>query len=545
MTSGERRAVGRLAPALVVLAILFSVAVRIRLADVPFERDEGEYAYAGQLVLQGVPPYDLAYNMKFPGTYYAYAAILAVFGESPRGVHLGLLLVNAATIVFVFLLGRRLLGEFPGAVAACAFALLSLDSWIMGIFAHATHFVALPVTAAAWLLLRPRAAETRRALLAVGAILGGAVLMKQHALVYLPFGAALVAWNALRQSPGAWRAAAARVGWLAAGAAAPFGVVVGLFLAQGVLGRFWFWTFRYASEYVSEIPLAEAPQRFMIAIAKVSQADRAIWVAAALGFAALWIPGWSRESRVVICGLLAASLLAVCPGFHFREHYFIVLLPVVGILVGLAAGVALRALETITSANVSRLVVGFGCLVLAASYVVPERDYLFHWSPSFVSRVRYGPNPFVESPEIARYIRERTTADDRIAVIGSEPQIYFYARRRSATGYIYMYPLMEPQKFAATMQDEMIRQIQQAHPLYLVSTTIRTSWLTQPDSDERILEWSDAYTAACYDLVGVADVHSKDTTSIVWDEAVRTYHPLSANLVFTYRRKSEAPCVAP
>jgi hypothetical protein len=65
--------------------------VRLKFADVPLERDEGEYAYAGQLILHGVPPYTLAYNMKFPGTYYAYAALMAVFRpiggrHSPRPV---------------------------------------------------------------------------------------------------------------------------------------------------------------------------------------------------------------------------------------------------------------------------------------------------------------------------------------------------------------------------------------------------------------------------------------------------------------------------
>jgi hypothetical protein len=59
------------------------VYVRVRLASIPLERDEGEYAYAGQLILDGIPPYVLAYNMKFPGTYYAYAALM-VFGQTLR-----------------------------------------------------------------------------------------------------------------------------------------------------------------------------------------------------------------------------------------------------------------------------------------------------------------------------------------------------------------------------------------------------------------------------------------------------------------------------
>src|SRR2546427_12321482 len=50
--------------ALVLLVILLFSLVRIRLRDMPLERDEGEYAYAGQLILEGVPPYQLAYNMK-------------------------------------------------------------------------------------------------------------------------------------------------------------------------------------------------------------------------------------------------------------------------------------------------------------------------------------------------------------------------------------------------------------------------------------------------------------------------------------------------
>ena len=69
----------------VVATILLVVVVRFRLLDLPLERDEGEYAYAGQLMLQGVPPYQLAGNMKFPGTYGAYAIIMAVTGERADG----------------------------------------------------------------------------------------------------------------------------------------------------------------------------------------------------------------------------------------------------------------------------------------------------------------------------------------------------------------------------------------------------------------------------------------------------------------------------
>ena len=44
----------------VTLVIVATALLRIHLIEVPLERDEGEYAYAGQLMLQGIPPYKLA-----------------------------------------------------------------------------------------------------------------------------------------------------------------------------------------------------------------------------------------------------------------------------------------------------------------------------------------------------------------------------------------------------------------------------------------------------------------------------------------------------
>ena len=59
-----------------------TIASRIRLLGIPLERDEGEYAYAGQLMLKGIAPYKLVYNMKFPGTYAAYAVMMSIFGQN-------------------------------------------------------------------------------------------------------------------------------------------------------------------------------------------------------------------------------------------------------------------------------------------------------------------------------------------------------------------------------------------------------------------------------------------------------------------------------
>jgi len=524
------------------LVIALAALVRLRLTDVPLERDEGEYAYAGQLILKGVPPYLEAYNMKFPGTYYAYALIMALFGQTARGIHVGLMLVNAATALIVFATARRLAGDFCAPVAATAFVILSLDRWILGIFAHATHFVILPALGGLLLLLVARESERLWPSLAGGTLLGAAVLMKQHALVFVPLGVGLIAWPTTGESRAGWTRTTAKAALLCIGTALPLGIVAALLYRQGVLDRFWLWAVRYAKEYVSEVPLSFAWTVLSDRFAKATESTLVLWLVAAAGLVALAVDRWPPLTRFFVFGLLAMSFLGVCPGFYFREHYFILLLPAIALLVGIAAVSVRRLLSRRYSPAASLNVTVAVFAALAVLFVVRERSYLFSMTPRELIRSRYGTNPFVEAIEIARYIKEHTNERDRIMVVGSEPEIYFYADRVSASGYIYTFPLMEPQPYAARMQEEMIREINAAHPKFLVIVDVYTSWLARPESSRQIIEWSKQYVRECYELVGVADVISQHETRLAWDGAARDYRPTSHDIVYTYRRTSEAPC---
>jgi hypothetical protein len=147
-------------------------------------------------------------------------------------------------------------------------------------------------------------------------------------------------------------------------------------------------------------------------------------------------------------------------------------------------------------------------------------------------------NPFPESLQIARYLREHTTANDTIAVVGSEPEIYFYAGRTAATSYIYMYGLMENQPFADAMQAEMIRQIEKTRPKYIVMVNTPASWLRSQNSSDLILRWAAGYLPAEYVSVGIIDILSLTETVFLWDSQVTGYSPESVSSVIVYKRKS-------
>ena len=126
---------------------------------------------------------------------------------------------------------------------------------------------------------------------------------------------------------------------------------------------------------------------------------------------------------------------------------------------------------------------------------------------------------------IADYISRHTTPEQRVAVIGSEPQIYFYAKRLSATRYIYTYDLVEPTPFALQMQQEMCREIKAARPEFIVFVHVDASWLAEPNSSRFIYQWAAGYVGNHYRLVGLADIVSATRTDYYWGDRAAQAHP--------------------
>jgi hypothetical protein len=128
-------------------------------------------------------------------------------------------------------------------------------------------------------------------------------------------------------------------------------------------------------------------------------------------------------------------------------------------------------------------------------FALAERRFLLTMTPAAACRDMYGGEAFAQAPDVGRYLRSHTLPTETIAVLGSEPEIYFYAQRMSATGYIYTYPLLEPQPFALGMQQQMAREIEAARPVYVVWVEIDNSW-TQPqdvDPPRFIFDWWTTY----------------------------------------------------
>ncbi|MFZ1005841.1 MAG: glycosyltransferase family 39 protein [Candidatus Sulfotelmatobacter sp.] len=520
---------------LLAMVILFFSLIRIRLLNFPLERDEGEYAYSGQLMLQGIVPYSLAYNMKLPGTYAAYALIMAAFGESPAGIHAGLLLTNAATVILLFLLAKKLFGPLAGLAAGSSYALLSTSESVLGLAGHATHFVVLPALTGILILLH--AIESKRIVLYFlsGFLLGLAFLCKQPGLFFVLFGALFLSameWRVERD----WHGLARRLGIYSVGAIILFALTCVVLLFAGALGKMWFWTFSYGTQYASALTFSEGWQQFSETASSVVESAAFVWILAAIGLAALaWDSRTWRHAAFTI-GFLLFSWAAVCPGFYFRQHYFILVLPAVCLFIGIAVSSAAHELSQYLPSAAATAIPLLILLSAIAFSVAGQSDIFFRFSPLTACRAVYGNNPFPEAQVISEYLNQHSSPNARIAVIGSEPEVYFYSRRHSATGHIYTYPLVEPQKYAMDMQKDMAREIENSRPEYMVFVQVISSWIASPESSTFILDWSHKYAADHYEMVGIVD-ETDPQTQYVWGDSAKSYHVKSDASIGVFKRK--------
>lgn len=520
------------------LAVILALVTlfRVRMLGLPLERDEGEYAYVAQQMLRGVPPYLETYSMKLPGIYAIYALFLAIFGESTEAIHLGFLLTNLATIVLVFVLARKLFGLAAAVASAASYALLSAGWAVYGTAAHATHFVVAPALGGILFLLRGIDHRRHIDLFWSGLLMGVAFTMKQPGILFAAFGLFYLTYTVLRERPLPWPSYLKSCSLFALGTCIPYGLVCLLSYASGAFDNFWFWTVSYARLYSTALTLAEGLYGLLGGTLKLATASPFIWGLFIVGLSALIWDKKVRSRAVFILAFFVFSFLATSAGLYFRGHYFVLLLPACALLVGAAIHAIGRWSEHSTSTR--RVTASIVILAAACAHTVfVQRDYLFSMDPFHVSRMLYGTNPFPEAEKIADYVNKHSLPSDTIAVVGSEPEIYFYARRRAATSYLYTYPLMEEHSYALKMQREMIRQIEKARPRYIVKVCISTSWLIGFNSETVIFDWMEMYCLDHYRKVGLVELMDIDRVIYTWGAKAESRLPESDEKVVIYERR--------
>jgi hypothetical protein len=254
------------------------------------------------------------------------------------------------------------------------------------------------------------------------------------------------------------------------------------------------------------------------------------------GILALWWSPYTRLQKIFAIGYVVASICVFSSGFYFRQHYYIVILPAIGLLSGMFIEFVIKQtkgrLSIMKPLNIALLVLS----AILLFNVYDNRQYYFHYTPR---NFTYGENPFNQAEEIAKYIKNNSKDTDKIAVLGSEPEIYFYANRMAATGFLYTYPLVENQPYNELMQDQMIQEIEKNKPVFFLFCNISTSWLVRPGSPNKIFTWGREYATKYYTPVSFADFFGDAGWKMYLGDDLKNGTNKAQSFIILFKRKPD------
>ena len=351
--------------------------------------------------------------------------------------------------------------------------------------------------------------------------------------------------------------------------------------------QFWFWTVSYAGKYASAISAMYSGDMLRSGLRAVVGPNLGLWLLPWAGALVMWwedrleggnpktenrnpkevrspkseVRSGRREAeaseagpspssivhrksqipnaRFFLTALLFCSFGSISVGFYFREHYFITLLPALALLSGVAVS---RALHLLRHDQTIELFLALPILLLwvtgLGGALLGNSAFWFDYAPGEAVNYCYSTSLFSEAVPAGEYLRTNAPPAARVAVLGSEPEILFYSRRRSATGYIYTYPLMEEHPYASAMQRQMIAEIERAQPDYAVYIDDNYSWLPQARSDRTILDWWNAWWPTNMDVVLTRTIQGKaELAAQAFPEASVPDRPQEKRYLLLLKRK--------
>jgi 4-amino-4-deoxy-L-arabinose transferase-like glycosyltransferase len=500
------------------LAFLF-VLLRWNNFDAPLTRDEGEYAYAAQLLIHGSAPYEHSFLQKPPMVAYSYALASLVAPDvfwAPR------ILANVFAALATLLIGYIARREFGPGVAMPAMWLMTpmiLLPNINQFIANTEMFMLLPLVATVAVYVRSRHCKSGwEHWLAASVLAALTACYKYTALPLLAFIFAVWSFEEWRagKSP---RVIAGH--WLAAlvGGTAATAIVLAPFLLRDGGKRLWECTVIFNRFYASASGFGMGSLR-----EKLGEFWHSWWIL----FLTLCLLPFNLERRVWFWAALFLVAWLGTVGSYYA-HYYIAIMPFWALL----AAVALRGFAAWIAIKVSQpqgmlRALFAGIVVLAVC--APDARWAVLTREQFQA-ARLG--TFLEGPLVAARLAQLTTANDFVYVAGSEPQILCYAHRFSPTRFDIAYPLMFPTPLAKGYQAEAIHDLQQFPPAAIVLVRDGLSWLRQPGTPKDFTDFLEKLLAQNYEIVGGYVIGDKQSR---WQEPMRQEDVAHCNMIL-FKRK--------
>jgi 4-amino-4-deoxy-L-arabinose transferase-like glycosyltransferase len=404
--------------------ILLTVVIRLPSLFHPQPIDsEGMYSVVANEIVDGGRPYVDAVERKPPLLFWTYAVVFKIVGKyNWVALHFVALLWTLCAMGGLYMIARELFDCNTGLIAALFYSVF--QPWLTwkNLSLDGEMLMNLPIIWAWAIAFRRSSSWLRPELLAAGALLSAAFLLKQPAAIAaVPLGIYLLlpsyrASRTLTRTNSIIHAA-----MLTAGFFVTLGLVTIVLWKQGILCDAFYWTIAdhdiphvfWQKGMVHTLAFLGVCLPLVIGALMTCRDKRETWA------------GRTAE-RTALFGLLAASAIGAAAGARFYQHYYVQLIPPLTLLAApYYARLWSRAMQPPCWLLRPRVTYAWLALTVIAFSIA-------HWIGLAPRRV---------PSEAGRYLFKHSAPDDRIFVWGQTSQIYLDAHRRPASRYIETFPL--------------------------------------------------------------------------------------------------------
>lgn len=436
--------------------IFFIVILNWNSINTPLERDEGEYAYGAQVLLDGGLPYRNTFILKPPMIIYTYALGQII---DPSAVWPPRILRIISIFGIVFLVGLIIKKEYGENISIASMYILTpmlSFPYLSSLAANTEIFMLLPLMGAiALFVFNYKKANYSLTLLFLAGFLGmTALLYKPISLLPLIFIFCIWLFNIWENNK---KISPVLKSFLL--------ICFGMFISAFIF--LFYFLIKDGGNYFFENVITYNLYYLDAISNNTSVLFRQLKV-----FSSKWpllcillisYPFLKPQNWFIYLGLFLASFLMVFKSNIY--HYYIILIPFWVILVAGSLYSISKYLYKKYNINNSIIVI---VSILTISILIPIRTQFFK-SPDEISIWVYGlGNPFIESKIIAEKIKEITKKDDKIFIAGSEPQILFYADRKSSSRFVITYPLLIKTPVQMNYKNEAMKEIKENVPEVIV-----------------------------------------------------------------------------
>lgn len=507
LTPGKNAASRTAISAALLLVMLFAIVYRAPLLSVPLERDEGEYAYIAWRMGHWELPYRDWFDQKPPGVFLVYRAALALPLDPTVAIHLAGAVFCGLAACALFFAASAIMGISGGLLGALIYIVIVSDPFVQGTASNTEIFMLFPLIAAhaVFLHLLFKGQRNQRSAIAVGILCGIASIFKQVAVFDLAFF--LMAYPLLGQGgrlrDAVWMLLRSGLGFVMSWA-----VISAYFAAHGGFGQFLDAVLLHNLSYVSNVPLSERLGNLSYALSRMLPTQGIVWLGAVFGAAFVLVKKIGRGRAAYLLGWLGAGAAGASASGYYFEHYFQPMLAPMAMMLALGLD-EVRGRFRLKSVPGQFIIIA----MLLAQPLSGYMPFVFNYSPREAAAAIYPENLFADMPAIARHIAALTGPEDTVFVMGSEAELYFHAGRRSASRYIFLFPLYGNYPDALERQMDVMREIERNRPRAIVY--IPNDLLFGPAHEQYLKDSLITYIDRGYDIDSLIVVDGQGNASLI------------------------------